>query len=145
MSCCQMCCSFQLVLICMITHWSPVAALYCRYGMHHASQTMASSCLSWCSLKVITNFLTTVLPGSICCKGVTRHLWPCFVCEHHMLATPPSKQQQPWHPDHSDIDCLQSRASCLPAHALAPQPGWQVLDACAAPGNKTTHVAGTFT
>lgn len=36
---------------------------------------------------------------------------------------------------------LQSKASCLPAHALAPQAGWQVLDACAAPGNKTTHVA----
>ena len=37
---------------------------------------------------------------------------------------------------------MQSKASCLPAHALAPQPGWHVLDACAAPGNKTTHVAG---
>lgn len=36
---------------------------------------------------------------------------------------------------------LQSKASCLPAHALAAQPGWQVVDACAAPGNKTTHVA----
>ena len=36
---------------------------------------------------------------------------------------------------------LQSRASCMPAHALAPAPGWQVVDACAAPGNKTTHLA----
>lgn len=36
---------------------------------------------------------------------------------------------------------LQSRASCLPARALAPRPGWTVLDACAAPGNKTTHLA----
>lgn len=36
---------------------------------------------------------------------------------------------------------LQSKASCMPAHALAPQPGWHVIDACAAPGNKTTHVA----
>ncbi|BDA47879.1 probable 28S rRNA (cytosine-C(5))-methyltransferase [Coccomyxa sp. Obi] len=36
---------------------------------------------------------------------------------------------------------LQSKASCMPAHALAPQPGWDVLDACAAPGNKTTHLA----
>jgi putative methyltransferase len=36
---------------------------------------------------------------------------------------------------------LQSRASCLPARALAPKPGWTVLDACAAPGNKTTHLA----
>eukprot|EP00879_Flechtneria_rotunda_P027154 GHRR01029028.1.p1 GENE.GHRR01029028.1~~GHRR01029028.1.p1 ORF type:complete len:363 (+),score=144.53 GHRR01029028.1:78-1166(+) len=36
---------------------------------------------------------------------------------------------------------LQSKASCMPAHALNPQPGWHVVDACAAPGNKTTHVA----
>ena len=37
---------------------------------------------------------------------------------------------------------LQSKSSCLPAHALQAKPGWHVLDACAAPGNKTTHVAG---
>jgi putative methyltransferase len=36
---------------------------------------------------------------------------------------------------------LQSKASCIPAHVLSPQPGWTVLDACAAPGNKTTHLA----
>jgi putative methyltransferase len=35
----------------------------------------------------------------------------------------------------------QGFASCLAAHALAPQPGWSVVDACAAPGNKTTHLA----
>eukprot|EP00891_Asterochloris_glomerata_P002839 jgi/Astpho2/2839/e_gw1.00050.188.1_t len=29
----------------------------------------------------------------------------------------------------------------MPAHALAPEPDWEVIDACAAPGNKTTHVA----
>jgi 25S rRNA (cytosine2278-C5)-methyltransferase len=36
---------------------------------------------------------------------------------------------------------LQSKASCMPARALDPQPGWQIVDACAAPGNKTTHLA----
>lgn len=36
---------------------------------------------------------------------------------------------------------LQSKASCMPAAALAPARGWTVLDACAAPGNKTTHAA----
>ncbi|MEW5317568.1 MAG: hypothetical protein WDW38_008854 [Sanguina aurantia] len=36
---------------------------------------------------------------------------------------------------------LQSKASCLPAHALNPQAAWTVLDCCAAPGNKTTHIA----
>ena len=36
---------------------------------------------------------------------------------------------------------LQSKASAMPAHALRPRPGWAVVDACAAPGNKTTHLA----
>jgi 16S rRNA (cytosine967-C5)-methyltransferase len=35
----------------------------------------------------------------------------------------------------------QSRASMLSAHALDPQPGDRVLDMCAAPGAKTTHIA----
>eukprot|EP00899_Mesostigma_viride_P007876 jgi/Mesvir1/1708/Mv21164-RA.2 len=36
---------------------------------------------------------------------------------------------------------LQGKSSCMPAYALSPDPTWQVVDACAAPGNKTTHLA----
>jgi 16S rRNA (cytosine967-C5)-methyltransferase len=36
---------------------------------------------------------------------------------------------------------VQSEASQLVAHLLAPKPGLRVLDACAAPGGKTTYVA----
>lgn len=36
---------------------------------------------------------------------------------------------------------LQDEASQLVAHVLAAQPGERVLDVCAAPGSKTTHVA----
>ncbi|CAA0838040.1 S-adenosyl-L-methionine-dependent methyltransferases superfamily protein [Striga hermonthica] len=36
---------------------------------------------------------------------------------------------------------LQGKASSMAAVALAPKPGWEVIDACAAPGNKTVHLA----
>jgi 16S rRNA (cytosine967-C5)-methyltransferase len=35
----------------------------------------------------------------------------------------------------------QSRAAMLVSHVLAPEPGERVLDLCAAPGGKTTHLA----
>lgn len=37
---------------------------------------------------------------------------------------------------------LQGKASCMAAVALNPCPDWEVLDACAAPGNKTVQLAG---
>ncbi|MCD7470756.1 putative 28S rRNA (cytosine-C(5))-methyltransferase [Datura stramonium] len=36
---------------------------------------------------------------------------------------------------------LQGKASCMVAVALGPKPRWEVIDACAAPGNKTVHLA----
>ncbi|CAJ0585668.1 unnamed protein product, partial [Mesorhabditis spiculigera] len=36
---------------------------------------------------------------------------------------------------------MQDKASCLPAYLLAPPQGAHCLDACAAPGNKTSHLA----
>eukprot|EP00727_Mastigamoeba_balamuthi_P013824 m51a1_g9064 hypothetical protein (467) ;mRNA; f:85163-86762 len=36
---------------------------------------------------------------------------------------------------------VQSKPSCMPARALNPTPGATVIDACAAPGNKTCHLA----
>ncbi|KFQ74464.1 Putative methyltransferase NSUN5, partial [Phaethon lepturus] len=36
---------------------------------------------------------------------------------------------------------LQDKASCLPAFLLSPASGSHVIDACAAPGNKTSHLA----
>ena len=36
---------------------------------------------------------------------------------------------------------VQDESSMLVAHVLAPQPGERVLDCCAAPGGKTTHIA----
>jgi 25S rRNA (cytosine2278-C5)-methyltransferase len=38
---------------------------------------------------------------------------------------------------------LQDKASCIPVVLLDPPRGARVLDACAAPGNKTTQLAAT--
>ncbi|OXB71377.1 UNVERIFIED_CONTAM: hypothetical protein H355_011754 [Colinus virginianus] len=39
---------------------------------------------------------------------------------------------------------LQDKASCLPAFLLSPAAGSHVIDACAAPGNKTSHLAAVL-
>ena len=42
---------------------------------------------------------------------------------------------------HQGLFQVQGEASQLVTHLLAPQPGERVLDACAAPGGKSTHIA----
>lgn len=44
-----------------------------------------------------------------------------------------------WHRD--GIVTVQDESSMLAAELVAPEPGMQVLDACAAPGGKSTHLA----
>lgn len=36
---------------------------------------------------------------------------------------------------------FQDKASCFPVYALKPRSHWTLIDACAAPGNKTIHLA----
>ena len=36
---------------------------------------------------------------------------------------------------------MQDSSAQLVSHILAPQPGETIIDACAAPGGKTTHIA----
>lgn len=45
-------------------------------------------------------------------------------------------------PGYADGDfAVQDHSAMQVATALSPQPGWQVLDLCSAPGGKTTHLA----
>ncbi|CAG9829845.1 unnamed protein product [Diabrotica balteata] len=62
----------------------------------------------------------------------------------NLLVFPPKTEfyQHPAYKNGSII--LQDKASCLPVHILNPPPGSTVLDMCAAPGMKTTHLAAVL-
>ncbi|KAJ8414505.1 hypothetical protein AAFF_G00037070 [Aldrovandia affinis] len=67
-----------------------------------------------------------------------------FVSDLHipdLLVFPPKKDFHTHFLYQAGHIILQDKASCLPAYLLNPRSGAQVLDACAAPGNKTSHLA----
>ncbi|KAI3337620.1 S-adenosyl-L-methionine-dependent methyltransferase [Xylariaceae sp. AK1471] len=67
-----------------------------------------------------------------------------YVDEHvpNLLALSPLFEITKTHAYTSGAVILQDKASCFPAYLLNPQPDdGDVIDSCAAPGNKTTHVA----
>lgn len=59
-----------------------------------------------------------------------------------LVAIPPSIDLSKHAAYHAGEIIFQDKASCFPAYLLDPTPGDRhVIDACAAPGNKTTHLA----
>ncbi|KAJ1968192.1 hypothetical protein IWQ62_001391 [Dispira parvispora] len=67
-----------------------------------------------------------------------------FFYDQHLsdLLVFPPKTDLHAHPLYLSGDIiLQDKASCFPATVLAPPKGSTVIDACAAPGNKTSHLA----
>jgi 16S rRNA (cytosine967-C5)-methyltransferase len=68
----------------------------------------------------------TVLPGSFSPEGI-------------LLADPPPLSELPFL--NEGLFIIQDEASQLVTRVLDPKPGESILDACAAPGGKTTHIA----
>ncbi|KAG9560797.1 S-adenosyl-L-methionine-dependent methyltransferase, partial [Aureobasidium melanogenum] len=67
-----------------------------------------------------------------------------YLDEHipDLVAIPPSIDLSKHAAYHAGEIIFQDKASCFPAYLLDPKPkDGQVIDACAAPGNKTTHLA----
>lgn len=70
-----------------------------------------------------------------------------YIDEHisDLVALPPGTNLSTTAAYHSGLVILQDKASCFPACLLDPKPqGGPCLDACAAPGNKTSHLAATL-
>ncbi|XP_050471130.1 28S rRNA (cytosine-C(5))-methyltransferase [Bombus huntii] len=69
---------------------------------------------------------------------------PNFIQDFHiseLLIFPPDTTFHN-HPGYQNGEILlQDKASCLPSHLLNPEPGSTVLDLCAAPGMKSSHLA----
>ncbi len=92
--------------------------------------------------------------GELALRVNTLVTTPSAVAEQLGVATAPAGDELPEglvvsgafdahaHPLYRDgAYVAQSRAAMLVARALDPQPGERVLDLCAAPGGKTTHLA----
>lgn len=115
--------------------------LYVFPFVRHLSHAMflllrVSSCVP-IMLLMVNGQRSTVNPTPPPQVSVTvDHLLP------HVLHIPPSVALYNHPLVTSGHLVLQGWSSCLPAAALAPEQGWTVLDACAAPGNKTSHLAG---
>ncbi|KAG8229319.1 hypothetical protein J437_LFUL007127 [Ladona fulva] len=100
--------------------------------------------LYW-SVKEAVDYLRN--EGWILAKEGDRELFPSsdhFRCDKlipGVLAFPPGTQlyDHPLYRDRSIL--LQDKASCLASYVLSPPEGSFVLDMCAAPGMKTTHLA----
>ncbi|XP_038060724.1 28S rRNA (cytosine-C(5))-methyltransferase-like [Patiria miniata] len=84
--------------------------------------------------KIHANLLTTLEP----------HQFMCDVHLEDLLVFPPATDFHDHHLYKTGAIILQDKASCLPAYLLAPPPGSHVIDACAAPGNKTSHLAASL-
>lgn len=93
-------------------------------------------------------------PGELALRVNTLVATPAAVAEQLGVPTAPAGDELPEglivsgafdahaHPLYRDgAYVAQSRAAMLVARAVDPQPGERVLDLCAAPGGKTTHLA----
>lgn len=95
------------------------------------ANSAAESALRWNPLRGSREELVALLPDDAVANG--------SLTDAYVLGTPFALEESPiWT---RGLAMGQSRASMLPALLLAPQPGERILDLCAAPGAKATHLA----
>ncbi len=124
--------------VCSLPSW--LAKELLRQFPNLESQALAEALTSAAPLTLRTNTLKTdretLLVALVEAEHVAR---PCrYVAEGIIVE---KRSAQPLPGDREGWYQVQDEASMLIAHLLDPQPGDKILDACAAPGGKTTHIA----
>ena len=118
----------------LVEHW------HAQFGQEQASR-ISASCGTEAPRTIRTNTLVTdadkllqalTKPGS----AATRH--PVINEAITLVEGPIPYESKAFQNGHFYI---QDPASMLPPHLLEPQPGETILDMCAAPGGKATHIA----
>ena len=104
------------------------------------SQALAEAFTKAAPLSLRTNTLKTdreTLLAALAEAGHTSR--PCRYAPEGIIVE--KRAAQPLPGDSDGWYQVQDEASMLMAHLLDPQPGDRILDSCAAPGGKTTHIA----
>lgn len=99
-----------------------------------ASNTEAPITIRANTLRTSAADLATFLSG----KGFVLEKKTAVPEELTVLDGPPPAQSKLFD---EGLYLVQDAASMLPPHLLEPKPGQRILDLCAAPGSKTTHIA----
>ncbi len=127
-----------LLHVCSLPNW--LAKELLRQFPNTESQALAEALTEAAPLTLRTNTLKTDRETLLAALAEAGHsARACrYVAEGIIVE---KRAAQPLPGDQDGWYQVQDQASMLIAHLLAAQPGDKVLDACAAPGGKTTHIA----
>ncbi|KAI5850756.1 S-adenosyl-L-methionine-dependent methyltransferase [Tricharina praecox] len=124
-------------------HAHRLTASLTRFRAHYETQyptrigsLLTSLLLPTCHAALINTYTVTpyTLPSDLPTSALPWFTTPAYTCTSTLPPPQPS-------PDGKRTHYLLDAASLLPITALAPEPGMQVLDLCAAPGGKSVAIA----
>ena len=124
--------------VCSLPSW--LAKELLRQFTNIESRALAEALATAAPQTLRTNTLKANREGLLAALAEAGHIArPCRYAPEGIIVE--KRAAQPLPGDSDGWYQVQDEASMLIAHLLDPQPGDKILDACAAPGGKTTHIA----
>lgn len=124
--------------VCSLPSW--LAKELLRQFTNIESRALAEALATAAPQTLRTNTLKSTREALLAALAEAGHIArPCRYAPEGIIVE--KRAAQPLPGDSDGWYQVQDEASMLIAHLLDPQPGDKVLDACAAPGGKTTHIA----